>query len=453
MISESLKAESFLLPHSHASSDLADGPSLITRGKGIYVYDHLDKEYIEGVSGLWCASLGFSEDRLISAATHQLAKLPFYGSFNNRTHEVAISLSEKLMEIAPIKMSKIFFANSGSEANDTAIKLIWYYHNCIGQPQKKKIIAYDRAYHGVTIGAGSLTGLSYIHHNFDLPKLDVIRVPSPYFYRNALPNEDEKAFCNRHAKELEEKILEDGPDTIAAFIAEPVLGAGGVIVPPKNYYKEIQKVLNKYNILLIADEIVTGFARTGKMFGTETFELTPDIITVAKGLSSAYLPISAVYISERIIHSFKQTDLDTFAHGFTYSAHPVCSAVALETLTIYQERNILQNVQSVSEILLSGLNRFVNHPLVGDIRGIGLVAGVELVQNKELKKSFPKSVQAGQILIKRAYQHGLILRAMGDTIVFSPPLIINSEELHSLLDRFEKALNESLDLLRPYISK
>ena len=439
-----------LHPYTHLRKHESEGPLVITGGKGVYVQDEAGKSYIEGLAGLWCTSLGFGEERLVEAAAAQMRKLPYYHVFAHKSHDVGIELAERLLAMMPVKMSKVFFNNSGSEANDTAVKMVWYYNNALGRHRKKKIIARIKGYHGVTVAAASLTGLPNNHLDFDLPIANIRHADCPHFYRYGKTGESEEAFATRMAESLEAQIQREGPDTVAAFIAEPIMGAGGVIVPPKSYFEKIQAVLKKYDVLMIADEVICGFGRTGKMFGTETFGIKPDIMTMAKALSSAYLPISATIISEALYQAFlSQSDkIGTFAHGYTYSGHPVCAAVALETLKIYEERNILEHVRKVAPRFQDGLRRFESHPLVGEVRGIGLIAGIELVQDKASKQSFDPKAGIGAHLAQRAQEHGLIIRAMGDNIGVCPPLIISDSEIDELLARFDRALDDTLAFVK-----
>ena len=434
-----------LHPYTNLKAHQSKGPMIITHGRGVKVYDDQGKEYIEGLGGLWCVSLGFNEPRLVEAAHRQLETLPYYHSFASKSHGPAIELAERILDLLPETMSKVFFNNSGSEANDTAIKLVWYYNNALGRPEKKKIVSRVKAYHGVTIASASLTGLPNNHRDFDLPVAGIVHTGCPHHYRFAQPGESEEAFATRLAEELDALIQKEGPDTVAAFIAEPVMGAGGVVPPPRTYFEKIQKVLGKYDVLLIADEVICGFGRTGNMFASETYGLKPDIMTVAKALSSGYLPISATVISEELYQAFlaQSEKIGTFAHGFTYSAHPVCCAVAVETLRIYEERDILGHVRKVAPRLQEGLRRFAGHPLVGEVRGVGLLAGVELVRDKATKAPFEPKAGAGAIFAARAQEHGLILRAMGDSMALCPPLIITAEEIDELLRRFGKALDDT----------
>jgi 4-aminobutyrate---pyruvate transaminase len=434
-----------LHPFTNLRKHESEGPLVITGGKGIHVYDESGREYIEAVAGLWCTSLGFGEERLVEAITRQMRRLPYYHLFGSKANDVSIELAERLIGLLPVRMSKVFFANSGSEANDGAVKLVWYYNNALGRPRKKKIVSRLRAYHGTTIVAASLTGLHQAHRDFDLPIAQVRHADCPYYYREAKPGESEEGYASRLTESLEQQILREDPDTVAAFIAEPVIGAGGVLVPPRTYFEKIQRVLEKYDVLLIADEVICGFGRTGRMFGTETFDLKPDIMVMAKALSSAYLPISAMAISEEIYQALlRQSDkLGQFSHGYTSSGHPAACAVALEALRIYEERDIVGHVQRVAPRLQEGLRRFSSHPLVGDVRGVGLIAGVELVRDKISKAMFDPPGSAGVLFVAKAQEHGLIIRTLQDTIALSPPLIITEGEIDELLGRFGRALEDT----------
>jgi len=419
------------------------GPLIITGGSGIRVTDDTGKSYIEGLAGLWCTSLGFQEDRLIEAATRAMKTLPYYHGFAHKTADVTIDLAEKLISIAPVPMSKVLFANSGSEANDLAVKLIWYYNNALGRPEKKKIISRLRGYHGITVASGSLTGLPLMHRDFDLPIEGILHTDCPHYYRGAEDGETEEDFATRCAENLESMIIDEGPDTVAAFFAEPVMGAGGVIVPPPTYFEKIQAVLKKYDVLMVADEVICGFGRTANMWGTQTFGMKPDMIACAKALSSAYIPIAALMISEPIYQALvKQSEkLGLFGHGSTYGGHPVAAAVALETLNIYEERNIVDHVRAVSPRLQDGLREFSDHPLVGEVRGVGLVGALEFVSDKASKEAFDPKVGFGAYFQGQAESEGLIIRAIGDTIAVCPPLIIVEDEIDELLGCLGRALD------------
>ncbi|MCI0547008.1 MAG: aspartate aminotransferase family protein [Candidatus Rokubacteria bacterium] len=438
-----------LHPYTHLRKHEAEGPLVITSGHGIYVQDEDGREYIEAMAGLWCTALGWGEERLVEAAARQMRKLPYYHLFASKANDVAVDLAERLITLMPVKMSRVFFNNSGSEANDTAVKLVWYYNNARGKHRKKKIIARLRGYHGVTVAAASLTGLPTNHREFDLPLTQIRHADCPYFYRSARPGESEEDFATRMAESLDAQIQREDPETVAAFIAEPVMGAGGVIVPPRTYFEKVQAVLRKHDVLFIADEVICGFGRTGRMFGTETYALKPDIMTMAKALSSAYLPISALAISEDIYQGLlQQSDkLGVFAHGYTYSGHPVACAVAIEALRIYEERDIVSHVRKMSGPFQDGLRRLADHPLVGDVRGVGLMAGVELVRDKASRAPFDPPATAGALFVERATAHGLIVRNLQDTIALCPPLIITEAEVEEVLRRFEKALADTATAL------
>jgi 4-aminobutyrate--pyruvate transaminase len=441
--------------HLHPSTNLRtvqrEGPLVIARGEGVYIYDDEGRRYIEGMAGLWCASLGFSERRLADAAYRQMCELPFYHSFGGKVPAIATELAERLIGVAPPGMGKALFANSGSEANDAAIKLAWYINNAIGRPQKKKIISRKRAYHGVTIAAGSLTGLAFAHDDFDLPIARILHADCPHFYRGAQRGETEEAFAARLAADLEQLILREGPDTVAAFFAEPVMGAGGVIVPPGTYFDRIQPILAKYEILFVVDEVICGFGRTGNMFGSQTFNLRPDIMTLAKALSAGYQPISADLVTNRLYEILvTQSDkLGIFGHGYTYSGHPVPAAVALETLKIYEERDIVGEVRRVGPRMQEGIRSYADHPLIGEARGIGLIGAVELVRDKATKQSFDPKAGVAAHLVRRAQHHGAILRNMpGDIVAFSPPLIISESEIDEMMGCFGKALDDTWAMVK-----
>lgn len=440
-----------LHPYTNAVAHGTRGPSIMQKGGGVWVTDDGGKRYIEGMAGLWCTSLGFGEERLIEAATRQMRELPFYHLFSHKSHDPAIELAERLIAMAPRgpdgPMDKVFFANSGSEANDTAIKLIWYYNNARGRPEKRKILSRLKGYHGVTVATASLTGLPANHRDFNLPIENILHAGSPHHYAEAHEGESEEDFATRRAEELDAMIEAEGPETVAAMFAEPVMGAGGVIVPPATYFEKIQKVLRHHDVLLVADEVICGFGRTGTMFGCETFGIEPDMVSVAKALSSAYLPISAVMISKEIAETVARNTgaIGTFGHGYTYSGHPVAAAVALETLKIYEERDILAHVREVAPRLQDGLRaRFGDHPLVGEVRGVGLIGAVQLMADKAEKRGFDPAQGVGARCAEFAHERGLIVRPLpGDGIAFSPPLIISQAEVDEMLDRFGLALADT----------
>lgn len=439
-----------LHPYTHLGNHATAGPFIIERGEGIHVFDDAGKRYIEGVSGLWCTSLGFSEQRLVDAAMRQFEALPYSHLFSHRATPPAIELAEKLVECAPPGIERAFFVNSGSEAVDTAIKFAWYFNNARGRPGKKTIIARKRAYHGVTIAAGSLTGLPYAQDGFDLPAIPVIHLTTPHAYRDAHENESDEDFATRLADELDAAILEAGPETIAAFIAEPVMGAGGVLLPPATYFEKVQAVLARHEVLFIADEVICGFCRTGNFWGSDTYGIRPDIITAAKQLSSAYLPIGAVLVTGAIYDAFVDysSRLGTFGTGFTYGGHPVAAAVALETLRIYQDDDVLGHVRERSPRFMERVQALQNHPLVGEARGVGLIGAIELVQDKSTKQAFPPADRIAVKVVTAALEHGLILRAIpGDAIAFCPPLIIDDDGIDEMFDGVSAALGDVMATL------
>ncbi|MFK7993315.1 MAG: aminotransferase [Granulosicoccus sp.] len=434
-----------LHPFTQLSSHQSDGPFIIERGEGIYVWDDQGNRLLEGMSGLWCASLGFSEQRLAAAAAKQFTQLPYSHMFTHRSTPPAIELSRRLVELAPEGIAKCFFVNSGSEAVDTAVKMAWYYNNALGRPGKKTIIARHRAYHGVTVAAGSLTGLPYAQDGFDLPAISVMHVETPHAYRFAKNSETEQEYSTRLAESLEAQILEAGADTIAAFIAEPVMGAGGVIIPPEGYFEKVQAVLARHDILFIADEVICGFGRTGNVWGSDTYNIKPDIMTSAKQLSSAYLPIGAVLVSDQLCKVFQEfaDTLGTFGTGTTYGGHPVCAAVALETLNIYESDDIVGQVRNRSPHFAERVQALQNHPLVGHARSVGLLGAVELVADKNTKESFPAADKIAVQVTTAARKRNLILRAApGDTVAFCPPLIIHDDQIDEMFDAVTDALND-----------
>ena len=446
-----------LHPYTDAKAHQVNGPVVIARGQGVRVWDDQGKEYIESVAGLWCASLGFDNERLVQAAATQMRKLPFYHSFAAKSHEPLIDLAEMLLERAPLSvdgqpMSKAFFANSGSEANDSAIKMIWYMNNALGRPAKKKIISRLKGYHGITLAAACLTGLPANHKLFDLPLTGFHHVATPHHYHVALPGETEADFATRLAQEIDDLILREGPETVAAFWAEPVMGAGGVILPPETYFEKVQAVLRKHDVLFVADEVICGFHRTGSYWGCQTFGIQPDILVCAKALSASFMPISAVVINDRVFQGIVEgsSSVGTFGHGFTYSGHPVPAAVAIETLKIYDEIDIAGHVAQVGPYMQKQLrDRFGEHELVGEVRGVGLIAGLELVADKAAHRNFMPAQKIGARMMKLGEHHGVMLRAMmNDVLGFSPPLIITEAEIDQMLDRVGKALDELTVQLR-----
>ena len=433
----------------HQQTDLdrhaREGAILIDRGEGCRVWDTEGREYIEAMAGLWCASLGFSERRLADAAHAQMLKLPYYHTFFQKGHEPAVELAERLLAIAPPGMARVLFQCSGSEANDAAIKLAWQYWGVQGKPERRKMIGRVRGYHGNTVASVSLSGQPHMHAGFGLPLPGFFHTDNPNYYRFHTEGETEEAYSARMAESLEALILAEGPETIAAFFGEPVQGGGGAITPPRGYWAAIQAVLRKYDILLVADEVICGFGRTGSMWGCETYGIEPDMISCAKQLSAAYQPISGLLISGRIHEALLEGSrrLGTFGHGFTYGGHPVACAVAIETLKIYEERDIVGHVREVAPVFLDGLAALADHPLVGDVRGVGLIAGVELMADKASRTPFPAAAGVGVRVQTACEREGLIVRAIGDRIAFTPPLILDRAEAIELVARFGRGLDRA----------
>ncbi|GBE42231.1 L-Lysine-8-amino-7-oxononanoate aminotransferase [bacterium BMS3Bbin10] len=444
--------ETLIHPYTNLDAHRGEGPVILESGQGIYVRDSNGKQYIEGMAGLWCTSLGYGNEELIETAREQLSRLSFTHLFGGKSHDPAIALAEKLKEISPAPASKILFSCSGSEANDTQIKLAWYYNNARGMPEKKKIISRQRGYHGVTIATASLTGLPANHADFDLPIDRILHTSCPHYYRNGQAGESEDDFATRMADELDELIQKEGPDTIAAFIAEPVMGAGGLIVPPESYFAKIQAVLGKYDILFIVDEVICGFGRTGNMFGSQTYDLKPDTISVAKAITSAYSPLGAVTVSEDVYQAMldESRKIGIFGHGYTYTGHPLSTAIGLKTLEIYERDDIVSHVRSVMPAFQSRLEALSSHPLVGDARGVGLLGGVELVADKKTGKAFDPGRGAAAKAARLCEEEGLIVRAIfGDTLALCPPLIITLDQINEMFDCLERGLDRALDQLRP----
>jgi len=431
--------------YTNARAHAEIGPMMIERGEGVHVWDNSGNQYIEAMAGLWSTALGFSEQRLVDVAAQQMQKLPYYHTFSHKGHSQAAELAHKLVDIAPVPMSKAFFTNSGSEAIDTAIKLSWYRSNALGKPDKKKIIARNRGYHGVTTAGACLTGLPANQASFDCI-VPVVRVSCPHHWRESHDGETEEEFATRLAEELDNTILSEGPDTVAAFFAEPVNGAGGVVVPPKTYWPKIQAVLNKYDILLVADEVICGFGRTGNMFGCETYDIKPDMMTLSKQLTSSYLPGSALLINERVFEPIadESNKVGVLGHGYTGGGHPVVCAVANETIRIIEEENLVEHAARMGDHMLRGLRQYESHPLVAEVRGVGLIGAIELVTNKSTKAALEKPGQLGAIANAQALQNGFITRNMMDAIAFCPPLIIQPPELDDLIERVGKALDGTL---------
>ena len=438
--------ETLLHPTTNLLAHRSLGPLVFERGEGIYVYDAAGKRYIEGLAGLWCTGLGYGNAELVEAAREQMERLSFSHLFGGRSHEPAIALAEKIKAMAPAATSKVFFTNSGSEANDTQIKIAWYYNNAIGRPKKKKIISRQRAYHGTTIASASLSGISVFHTDFDLPMARVFHTDCPHYGKFAEPGETEEEYASRLAANLEALIEREGPETIAAFIAEPVMGAGGVLIPPKTYFDKVQAVLARHDIAFIADEVICGFARTGNWWGSETFGIKPSTVTMAKAITSAYVPMGAITVSEPVYQGLLEESgkQGMFAHGFTYSGHPLACAVALKTIEIYERIKIVEHVQRMAPIFALRLNALADHPLVAEARCVGLLGALELVKDKRTRQSFDGKLGVAARAARFAEEEGLICRAVGgDNIGLCPPLVIDGAQINAMFDALARALERT----------
>lgn len=432
--------------HDHATGK--SGPAtIIEGGTGIRIRDALGREYIDALAGLYCVNIGYGRQEVADAIARQAHKLAFYHSYAGHTTDELAKLSDRLVKIAPGRMSKVFYGLSGSDANETQVKLVWYYNNLRGQPKKKKIIARERGYHGSTIVSGSMTGMSFYHDNMDLPVSGILRTGAPTYYWGANPGETELQFSKRRAQELEEMILQEGPETIGAFIAEPVLGSGGLTPPPEGYWAAIQHVLTKYDVLLIADEVVTGFGRTGEMFGSHKYEIKPDLITVAKGLTSAYAPLSACIVGEKVYEVLDTgaQKVGVFSHGYTYSGHPIGVAAANAALDVLEREDLVGNAARVGEYFQKRLcEAFNDSPIVGQVRGVGLMAAVEFVADPQKKVRFDQKLKVAARVSDAARKRGLIARALphGDIIGFTPPLTVTKAEVDEIVGIAQEAASQ-----------
>jgi len=447
---EAKDLEHLLHPATNLKMHHEKGPTVMMRAKGVYIWDGKGKQYLEGMAGLWCTAIGYGEEELARVAHDQMQKLNYSHLFGGKSNEPSILLAEKLKAMMPFEAGRVFFGLSGSDANDTQVKLMWYYHNVIGKPERKKIISRRRGYHGVTVASGSLTGLPAFHKHFDLPIPGILHTDAPHYYREGKPGESPDAFVDRIVGNLEALIKSEGPETIAAFIAEPVMGAGGVIVPPAGYYEKVQAVLDRYGIFFIDDEVITGFGRTGNAFGAQTLNIRPTTMSIAKAVSSAYLPLSAVIVPEFLYEPLIEASgqVGTFGHGFTYSGHPVCAAVALRNLELMEERDLFAHAARMSKPFQTRLRALGDHPLVGEARGVGMIGAVEIVSDKSTKAPFDSKRAVAAYCAGRAEEHGLIARNIGETLAICPPLVITENQIHELFDKLGRALDDTLEWTR-----
>ena len=424
---------------------------IVSRGEGPYIYDDTGKQYLEGMSGLWCTSLGYGNQEIIETARRQMEQLSFSHMFSGKTHPSAIELADKLAAMSPIEDARVFLGSSGSDANDTLVKLVRYHAVATGQPERVKIIAREKGYHGVSLASAALTGLPPNHAHFQLPfeALGILRTGAPHYYRCAEAGESEADFVARRAAELEQLILAEGPETIAAMIAEPVNGAGGVIVPPAGYFEAVQAVLDKYGILLWDDEVICGFGRLGTAFGAEKLNMKPKMMACAKALTSAYVPLSAAMVSGDIADAIAgpAAEMGVFGHGYTYSGHPLGCAVASKVLDIYVRDGLFDHAATIGAYMAQGLAKFSDHPLVGEVSTIGLLGALELVADKATKQPF-EGMKVGQYCAKAAENNGLIIRPLGgNRIAMCPPLIIQEAHVDEIMDKLGRALDSTLDFV------
>lgn len=434
-----------------ASGKLGD-PTIVETGKGIRIKDAHGRELIDGFAGLYCVNVGYGRTEVAEAISRQAYRLAYYHTYAAHTTDELAILSDRLVKMAPGKMSKVFYGMSGSDANETQVKLVWYYNNLRGLPKKKKIISRDRGYHGCSIISGSMTGMSFYHDHMDLPLPQIIHTGVPHFYWGAKPGETEAEFSARRAAELDELIVREGPDTVGAFIGEPVLGTGGITPPPSGYWEAIQSVLRKHDVLLIADEVITGFGRTGSMFGSLHYGIEPDLITIAKGLTSAYFPLSAAIVGEKIYQVLEAgaDRVGAFSHGYTYSGHPIGAAAANAVLDIVEKENLAGNAHEVGGYFQEQLKRvFAQLPIVGEVRGVGLMGAIEFVADREKKVRFDAGAKVGARISKAARDRGLIARAMphGDILGFAPPLVTTKNEIDEIVSISEAAVRAVMDEL------
>ncbi|HEY7601182.1 MAG TPA: aminotransferase [Methylomirabilota bacterium] len=442
---ETLDKERVLHPLTSIADHLRTGPRIMAEGSGVTLTDVSGRRYLDAVAGLWCVNIGYGRTEVADAMGAQARRLAYYHTFGSMSNEPQIRLADRLLGMVPGRMTKVFFANSGSEANDTQVKLVWYYNNLRGRPRKKKIVSRLGGYHGSTVASASLTGLPMYHRAFDLPIGNMLNTATPYYYRDAAPGTTEEAYAGALAAELDALIEREGPDTVAAFIAEPVMGAGGVLVPPRTYFERVQAVLRKHDVLMIADEVICGFGRLGRNFGSEVYGIEPDLVTVAKGLTSGYFPLSAVVLSERVwsVLQAGSPEVGAFAHGFTYSGHPVGAAAAMANLDILLGEDMVGNSARTGAYLQECLReRFGSHPLVGEVRGLGLIAGVELVADRGSRRAFDPALKVGQQVAARCLEDGLIVRGLpvGHVVALSPPLCITRGEVDRVVDGLERAI-------------
>lgn len=442
---QALSSEHHLAPFSDYKQLKEKGPRIVTRAEGVYLWDSEGNQILDGMSGLWCVAIGYGRDELADAASRQMRKLPYYNLFFQTAHPPALELAKALSEITPAGMNHVFFTGSGSEGNDTMLRMVRHYWALKGQPNKKTIISRVNGYHGSTVAGASLGGMTYMHEQGDLPIPGIAHIPQPYWFGEGGDMSPDE-FGVWAAEQLEKKILELGVDNVGAFLAEPIQGAGGVIVPPDSYWPKIKEILERYDILFVADEVICGFGRTGEWFGSDFYGLKPDMMTIAKGLTSGYVPMGGLVVRDDIVAVLNEGG--DFNHGFTYSGHPVAAAVALENIRILREEKIVERVRSeTAPYLQKRLRELSDHPLVGEVRGVGLLGAIELVKDKATRERY-SGKGAGMICRTFCFENGLIMRAVGDTMIIAPPLVISFAEIDELVEKARKCLDLTLEALQ-----
>jgi putrescine aminotransferase len=437
---QALDARHYLHPFTDFRSLAAEGTRVITRADGVHLYDSEGLEILDAMSGLWCVNVGYGRNELADAAARQMRELPYYNSFFKSAHPPAIELAQQLAALTPPQFSRVFFTNSGSEANDTILRMARRYWDLLGQPKRNIVISRLNAYHGSTIGAASLGGMSAMHAQGGLPIPDIVHIEQPYWYENGVDLDPEE-YGLRSARRLAEKIEEIGPERVAGFIGEPIQGAGGVIIPPGSYWPEIQRICREYGILLIADEVICGFGRTGRWFGCEQFGFEPDFMTLAKGITSGYQPLGGAMVSDRVAGVLIEKGGE-FHHGFTWSGHPVACAVAIENLAIMRREKLVDRVRDdIGPYLQRRWRELADHPLVGEVRGIGMIGALELIAHKGSRTFFRNRGATGLICRDHCFANGLIMRAVRDTMIMAPPLIMQREHVDELIEKARRCLD------------
>jgi len=444
---QALDRQHYLHPFTDFKSLHAKGSRVIVRAEGVYLYDSEGNRILDGMAGLWCVNLGYGRRELAEAAYRQMLELPYYNSFFQTAHPPVIELAKQLVDLSPPQFNRVFFTGSGSEGNDTVVRLVRRYWDLQGEPRRKVIISRVNAYHGSTMAGASLGGMAFMHEQGGLPIPDIVHIPQPYWYGEG-GDRSPAEFGLETARALERKIEELGADRVAAFIGEPIQGAGGVIIPPDTYWPEIQRICDQYGILLVADEVICGFGRTGHWFGSDLYGIRPDLMTVAKGLSSGYLPIGGVLVADRVADVLIDKGGE-FAHGYTYSGHPVACAVASVNLALLkQEDLVVRTRDQMGPYLASKWRQLAEHPLVGEARSVGLIGALELVRDKSTRRFFDKRGEVGTICRDFCFQNGLIMRAVRDTLIISPPLVISREQVDELAEKAWRCLDLTLERCR-----